>query len=35
MNIRTLLLILLMVAIAGFAVINWGVFPTPTTLSLV
>lgn len=34
MNMRPLLLVLLMLAIAGFAAINWGAFTAPTTLSL-
>ncbi len=34
MNIRTLLLLLLILVIAGFAAINWNAFSAPTTLSL-
>ncbi len=35
MNLRTLLLLSLVGVIAVFALVNWGAFTTPTTLSLV
>ena len=35
MYLHTLLLLLVFGAIAAFAAVNWGVFTTPTTLSLV
>lgn len=35
MYLRTLLLLIVLGAIAIFAVVNWGAFTTPTTLSLV
>ena len=34
MKIRTLLLLMLLVAIAAFAALNWSAFMAPTTLSL-
>lgn len=34
MKIRSLLLLLILVAIAGFAMLNWGAFMASTTLSL-
>ena len=34
MKIRSLLFILIVVAISAFAILNWNVFVTPTTLSL-
>ncbi|MGH8682940.1 MAG: LapA family protein [Burkholderiales bacterium] len=34
MNLRTLLLLLIVAAIAVFAALNWGAFTAPTTLSL-
>lgn len=34
MRIRTLLLLLILVAIGAFAALNWGAFMTPTTLDL-
>jgi len=34
MMIRTLLLLIVLVAIGGFAALNWTTFTTPTTLSL-
>jgi uncharacterized integral membrane protein len=35
MYLRTLLLLIVLGAIATFAVVNWGAFTTPTSLSLV
>lgn len=35
MNLRTLQLLLLIAAIAVFAIVNWSAFTTPTALSLV
>jgi uncharacterized integral membrane protein len=35
MYLRTLLLLLVLGAIAAFAAVNWGAFTTPTSLSLV
>ena len=35
MNLRTLMLLALIAVIAVFALLNWGAFTTPTTLSLV
>jgi uncharacterized integral membrane protein len=34
MKVRTLILLIVLVAIAGFAALNWNAFMTPTTLSL-
>lgn len=34
MNVRSMILVMVLAAIAAFAVLNWGVFITPTTLSL-
>lgn len=34
MRVRTLLLLLVLIAIGAFAVLNWGAFMTPTTLNL-
>ncbi|AVO50253.1 Signal transduction histidine kinase [Melaminivora suipulveris] len=34
MNLRTLILLLIMVAIAALAVLNWPLLATPTTMSL-
>ena len=34
MRIRTLLLLLVLVAVAAFSALNWNVFLTPTAVSL-
>ena len=34
MNIRTIVLLLILLALLVFAALNWGVFTTPATLNL-